>query len=293
MDDADAVVVRLDPGLAFGTGTHPTTALCLEWLDGLDLAGKTVIDYGCGSGVLAIAALKLGAARVDRHRQRSAGARGEPRQRRAQRRRRRSSICTRRTISSTTPADVLVANILAGPLAELAPRFAACVKPGGTFALSGILRGQEHELLERYASGSTTSSSRHAKTGCASAAAARLSWLAARPRTRASAGSPPSAAAHVPVSRLACSRDCAGRGSAQARAAAQAANRTNARPGRMPRSRRRCARATGIRTKCIQSTCSGHARGASSALARCARPDLSALSPHHTSVHESTTPRAR
>ncbi len=63
-DDADAIVVRLDPGLAFGTGTHPTTALCLEWLDALDLAGKTVIDYGCGSGVLAIAALKLGAARV-------------------------------------------------------------------------------------------------------------------------------------------------------------------------------------------------------------------------------------
>ena len=64
-DDPEAVVVRLDPGLAFGTGTHPTTALCLEWLDGLELAGKHVTDFGCGSGVLAIAALKLGAARVD------------------------------------------------------------------------------------------------------------------------------------------------------------------------------------------------------------------------------------
>ena len=63
------MIVRLDPGLAFGTGTHPTTALCLEWLDRYDLAGKTVIDFGCGSGVLAIAALKLGAARVDRRRQ--------------------------------------------------------------------------------------------------------------------------------------------------------------------------------------------------------------------------------
>ncbi len=60
-DDAEAVIVRLDPGLAFGTGTHPTTALCLEWLDATDVAGKTLIDFGCGSGVLAIAALKLGA----------------------------------------------------------------------------------------------------------------------------------------------------------------------------------------------------------------------------------------
>ena len=60
--DDNLVVVRLDPGLAFGSGTHPTTALCLEWLDGLDLAGKTITDYGCGSGILAIAALKLGAA---------------------------------------------------------------------------------------------------------------------------------------------------------------------------------------------------------------------------------------
>ncbi|MCG6305291.1 50S ribosomal protein L11 methyltransferase, partial [Vibrio vulnificus] len=62
--DPDAVNVMLDPGLAFGTGTHPTTALCLEWLDSLDLSGKTVIDFGCGSGILAIAAIKLGAAKV-------------------------------------------------------------------------------------------------------------------------------------------------------------------------------------------------------------------------------------
>ena len=64
LEAMDAVIVRLDPGLAFGSGTHPTTALCLQWLDGLDLQGKTVLDFGCGSGILALAALKLGAARA-------------------------------------------------------------------------------------------------------------------------------------------------------------------------------------------------------------------------------------
>jgi ribosomal protein L11 methyltransferase len=149
-DDADAIVVRLDPGLAFGTGTHPTTALCLEWLDALDLAGLTVIDYGCGSGVLAIAALKLGAAHVigvDNDPQALAASRDNAE---------RNGVADRLTVLmpadfDETPADALVANILAGPLAELAPRFAACVKAGGALALSGILRGQETELVERYA----------------------------------------------------------------------------------------------------------------------------------------------
>jgi ribosomal protein L11 methyltransferase len=149
-DDADAIVVRLDPGLAFGTGTHPTTALCLEWLDALDLAGLTVIDYGCGSGVLAIAALKLGAAHVigvDNDPQALAASRDNAE---------RNGVADRLTVLmpadfDETPADALVANILAGPLAELAPRFAACVKAGGALALSGILRGQESVLLERYA----------------------------------------------------------------------------------------------------------------------------------------------
>ena len=77
MPDENAVNVMLDPGLAFGTGTHPTTSLCLQWLDSLDLTGKTVIDFGCGSGILAIAALKLGAAKaigidIDRRRSRPA-----------------------------------------------------------------------------------------------------------------------------------------------------------------------------------------------------------------------------
>ncbi len=148
-EDADAVVVRLDPGLAFGTGTHPTTALCLEWLDSLDLSGLTVIDYGCGSGVLAIAALKLGAARV-------VGVDNDPQALAASRdNAERNGVADRLALVAPdefaqTPADALVANILAGPLAELAPRFSSCVKPGGALALSGILKGQEPELVERY-----------------------------------------------------------------------------------------------------------------------------------------------
>lgn len=149
-DAGDAVIVRLDPGLAFGTGTHPTTALCLEWLDGADLAGKTVLDYGCGSGVLAIAALKLGAARaigVDNDAQALTASHDNAE---------RNGVAARLELRlpdahDDAPADVLVANILAGPLAELAPRFAACAKPGAPIALSGILRGQEDELLARYA----------------------------------------------------------------------------------------------------------------------------------------------
>ena len=149
-NDADAIIVRLDPGLAFGTGTHPTTALCLEWLDGLDLAGTHVIDYGCGSGVLAIAALKLGAARVD-------GIDNDPQAILASRdNAERNDVADRLALYLPdefvhAPADVFVANILAGPLAELAPRFAQCAKPGAPFALSGILQGQAPDLLERYA----------------------------------------------------------------------------------------------------------------------------------------------
>jgi ribosomal protein L11 methyltransferase len=148
--DESAVVVRLDPGLAFGTGTHPTTALCLEWLDGIDLAGKTVIDYGCGSGVLAIAALELGAARA-------IGVDNDPQALTASRDNAARNgvagnlhVCLPDELPPGTQADVFVANILAGPLAELAPRFAALCKAGAPFALSGILTGQEAPLLERY-----------------------------------------------------------------------------------------------------------------------------------------------
>lgn len=149
-EEEDAVIVRLDPGLAFGTGTHPTTALCLEWLDGVDLAGRNVIDYGCGSGVLAIAALKLGAVRV-------VGVDNDPQALEASRdNAERNGVGDRLELFmpeqfADAPADLFVANILAGPLAELAPRFAADVRPGGGLALSGILAGQAQELLERYA----------------------------------------------------------------------------------------------------------------------------------------------
>lgn len=144
------VVVRLDPGLAFGTGTHPTTALCLEWLDGFDLAAKTVIDYGCGSGVLAIAALKLGATHA-------IGIDNDPQALIATRDNAARNgvagnlhVCLPGELSPGAQADVFVANILAGPLGELAPRFAALCKAGAPFALSGILAGQEDDLLERY-----------------------------------------------------------------------------------------------------------------------------------------------
>jgi ribosomal protein L11 methyltransferase len=147
--DGDAVVVRLDPGLAFGSGTHPTTALCLEWLDGLDLAGKSVTDYGCGSGILAIAALKLGAARAT-------GVDNDPQALTASAdNAERNGVADRLALflpedHVVEPADVFVANILAGPLGELAPTFAAATKPGAPFAISGILDGQQEELLQRY-----------------------------------------------------------------------------------------------------------------------------------------------
>lgn len=147
--DPNFVFTRLDPGLAFGTGTHPTTALCLEWLDRMELSGKTVIDYGCGSGILAIAAALLGAQQVcavdnDPQALESSASNAE-----------RNGVAERIFLhlpnaEGGEPADFLIANILAGPLHALAPLFAERVKPGGRIALSGILHGQHEELLERY-----------------------------------------------------------------------------------------------------------------------------------------------
>lgn len=149
--NSDAICVRLDPGLAFGTGTHPTTALCLEWLDQAQLKDKVVIDYGCGSGVLAIAAALLGAGQViavDNDPQALEASRDNAE---------RNGVAQAIRLylpgedAPVERADVLVANILAGPLHELAPMFAERLKAGGALALSGILVGQHDELIERYA----------------------------------------------------------------------------------------------------------------------------------------------
>lgn len=151
-DGPDAAIVRLDPGLAFGSGTHPTTALCLEWLDALagdgGLAGRDVLDFGCGSGILALAALKLGAARavgVDNDPQAIAATADNAT---------RNAVAIAAFLPQDAPADrypVVVANILASALDALADTLAARVAPGGRIALSGILAGQEDALLARYA----------------------------------------------------------------------------------------------------------------------------------------------
>jgi len=148
--DENAVNVMLDPGLAFGTGTHPTTALCLSWLDGQDLQDKVVIDFGCGSGILAIAALKLGAKRV-------IGIDIDPQAITASRdnaQRNHVSDQLELYLPADLPegvyADVLVANILAGPLRELSTNIEALVKNSGALALSGILEQQADELLDVY-----------------------------------------------------------------------------------------------------------------------------------------------
>jgi len=141
--------IDLDPGLAFGTGTHPTTALCLEWLDGAALVGKSVIDYGCGSGVLAIAALKLGAAHalaVDIDPQ-AVIATADNAQRNGVAD--RLTVCTVAEMTAA-PADVLLANILAEPLVALAPSLAALVKPGGHLVLSGLLTHQAAQVAMPY-----------------------------------------------------------------------------------------------------------------------------------------------
>ncbi len=147
---ATAAVLRLDPGLAFGSGTHATTALCLEWLDGLDLAGKTVLDFGCGSGILALAALKLGAARavgVDNDPQAILASTDNAL---------RNGVADRMTVylppeePAATTYSVVVANILAVALDDLAEALAARVAPGGVIALSGILKGQDEALVQRY-----------------------------------------------------------------------------------------------------------------------------------------------
>ncbi len=149
VEQEDAVIVRLDPGLAFGTGTHPTTAMCLEWLDSRQLHGKTLLDYGCGSGVLAIAALKLGC--------RAATAMDIDPQ---------ALIATKENATQNSVAeylnvvgaavdiegqfDVVVANILAGPLVEFAESITSTVCSHGMLALSGVLCEQAQDVMKAY-----------------------------------------------------------------------------------------------------------------------------------------------
>ncbi|MFQ1014245.1 50S ribosomal protein L11 methyltransferase [Avibacterium paragallinarum] len=148
--DENAVNVMLDPGLAFGTGTHPTTALCLEWLDGLDLQDKTVIDFGCGSGILAIAALKLGAKSaigIDIDPQAILASRNNAEQNGVSD---RLQLFLAKDAPQDLQANVVVANILAGPLKELAPTISQLVKTQGKLGLSGILESQAQSVCEAY-----------------------------------------------------------------------------------------------------------------------------------------------
>jgi ribosomal protein L11 methyltransferase len=148
-DDPDAVVVRLDPGLAFGTGTHPTTALCLQILDSLPVSGRRVIDYGCGSGILGLAALKLGAAHVT-------AVDLDPQALLATRENAiRNGVSASIDVQGVdhgglAQAYCVMANILAGPLIELEPTLTAACEPGGYLLLSGLLKTQAYAVRAAY-----------------------------------------------------------------------------------------------------------------------------------------------
>ncbi|MBY6064324.1 50S ribosomal protein L11 methyltransferase [Pseudidiomarina sediminum] len=147
--DPDAVNILLDPGMAFGTGTHPTTALCLQWLDGQDLTGKTVVDFGCGSGILAIAALLLGAERaigIDIDQQALLASRENAE---------RNGVADKLEVylpsqQPTLAADLVLANVLAGPLQELADVIQGYVGSKGELVMSGILERQIDAVESAY-----------------------------------------------------------------------------------------------------------------------------------------------
>jgi ribosomal protein L11 methyltransferase len=147
--DPRAIAVRLDPGVAFGTGTHPTTRLCLRWLDANLKTGATVLDYGCGSGILAIAAGKLGAGAIT----------GTDIDAQALQAARANSDANAVDADYTEPDllragtwDVVLANILSNPLKLLAPALVSRVAPGGALVLSGVLERQADEVIEAYRS---------------------------------------------------------------------------------------------------------------------------------------------
>lgn len=148
-DDKCAILLRLDPGLAFGTGTHPTTAMCLQWIDGQEFSGRRVVDYGCGSGVLGIAAALKGASRVvcvdnDPQALEATAANAA-----------RNGVSGRITCLSPEifpekAADIVLANILARPLIDLAPVLQSSLRRGGHIVLSGILKEQVEVVAQIY-----------------------------------------------------------------------------------------------------------------------------------------------
>lgn len=150
VEQDDAIIVELDPGLAFGTGTHPTTALCLSWLDRTPLEGLELIDFGCGSGILAVAALKLGARRVyaidhDPQALQATAANAQ-----------KNGVLERLQLCDSTqlpeqPVDLVMANILAGTLIELKEPLTRLTRPGGRIVLSGILDEQARRVSDAYA----------------------------------------------------------------------------------------------------------------------------------------------
>ncbi len=146
--DADAINIALDPGMAFGTGSHPTTHLCLEWLEETVTPGCSVMDYGCGSGILAIAAVRLGAGKV-------MGVDIDDKAVEAARDNASRNLVDIDFALSSQPVDGqferVVANILTNPLCVLAPALCALVAPGGRIALSGILETQTEQVIEAYA----------------------------------------------------------------------------------------------------------------------------------------------
>jgi ribosomal protein L11 methyltransferase len=154
LPDDGRLAIVLDPGLAFGTGSHPTTRLCLQWLERELSPGASVIDYGCGSGILAIAAARLGAGKVigiDIDAQALISARDNAQ-------RNQVSIDVRAgTDARPEPADVVVANILSSPLKLLAPVLIDLVRPGGSLVLSGVLARQVDEVSQAYAARMTMS----------------------------------------------------------------------------------------------------------------------------------------
>jgi ribosomal protein L11 methyltransferase len=154
--DPNGLILELDPGLAFGTGSHPTTRLCMEWLEAHPAPGKTVLDYGCGSGILAMVAKKMGAGDV-------AGVDIDPQAIESARDNAERNSCeidfylpdafaaSPKAQHASGRFDIVVANILSSPLKLMAPMLSGRVAPGGSLTLSGVLARQAEEVLAAYA----------------------------------------------------------------------------------------------------------------------------------------------